>query len=62
METLNILLVISIATNVLLIVIFIKKDCIQSFKIGYYEQTFKNNKHLFSNYRWDCINRVINKK
>lgn len=32
----------------------------QSFKIGYYEQTLENNRHLFSDERWAHIVKVKN--
>jgi len=34
----------------------------KSFKVGYYEQTLKNNKRKFDETRWNHIEQVMNKK
>jgi hypothetical protein len=38
------------------------KTILLAYKVGYYEQTFKNNKNLFSEERYKHIEEVMNKK
>jgi len=44
------------------IILFIIDKIFSSYKISYYEQTFKNNKSLFSESRYKKIEDVMNIK
>lgn len=47
---------------IILIVFLLYKNALMSFKIGYYEQTLKNYKNVFSDQKWENIEIVMNKK
>lgn len=57
MNAVNITLIIIIAV---LLICFILINSANSFKIGYYEQTIKNRKALFSKEKYDEIEKVMN--
>jgi len=50
--------ILSFACTIILVIRHLNDD----FKIGYYEQTLKNNKHLFSNERFGHIEGVMSGK
>ena len=53
-----------IIINILLIIIIflLWKKTVMIYKISYYEQTLKNNKHLFSDVRFKQIEKIMNTK